>query len=219
MKGDLRAIDKRRDVLILNDLQNDFFGSGSLAIPDAEGILPRLHLILSLFHPYNVLFFLHIHGLHRFEGMLDARHCVVSNRIAILEGASRRQSVSGGVSWGAELERSVLKRRAQQEHLGIQNNVFHKMKCPLVGEQFSVMHICELDKALIRRGIERVFFMGLNFETCIKNEIDFLLHRKELRPVVFKDLVRSRHPNTGDFILKELTIRGAISAESLSFMR
>lgn len=218
MEGDLRVIDKQRDALILNDFQNDFSRTGSLAIPDAEGILPRLLFMLKSFHQHNVFFFLHVHGLHRFEGMSDVRHCVVSNKIITQSGAVREQSRCGGVSWGAELEQSLWRYRMEQEQSGI-HNVFHKMKCPLLGNQFSVMHICELDKALIRRGIQRVFFAGLNFEVCIRNEIDFLLHRKQLRPVILKDLVRSRHPNAGESIMKELSIHGAISAESLSFMK
>ncbi len=218
MEKDLRAIDRQSDALILNDFQNDFLKHGSLEIPDAEEIFARLLLTLKLFHPQNVFFFLHIHGLHRFKEAEDARHCVVSNKIITQNGVVRQQSRCGGISWGAELEKRFWQYRMEQEQSGI-SNVFHKMRCPLIGDQFSVMQVCELDKALLRRGIRRIFFTGLNFETCIRNEVNFLLHRKQMRAIILKDLVRSRHLDAGEFILRELSVSGAISAESLSFMR
>ena len=155
---------KTRDALILVDLQHDFLSGGALAVPTGEAIIPIANKLQSLFtcivatrdwHPANHGSFATSHpgaipgdivDLAGLQQILWPVHCVQESRGAALtdqlDAVSSRDEVFKGVH--ADVD----------SYSGFFDND-HR-------------HATGLDDVLRKRGVQRIFIMGLATEYCVK---------------------------------------------------
>lgn len=212
-------IDKRRDILVLCDLQKDFLDSGIFTPEAKKDYLVKMRAAASHFYLTHVYFLAHSHRLSIFKsGEEEIKHCVVFDPITFVEINGPVRSLIG-MSVGAELEDSFQLVNYHQRRIS-SRNLFYKLHCPLLGAGFSVFQICELAKFLSGGGmVRRLFFAGLHFDICIKNELDYLSGLGKFELFVLKDLIRSTDPVKEESLIKRMQAQGITFLQSSQLTR
>jgi nicotinamidase-related amidase len=212
-------IDRMRDVLVLNDLQKDFLDSGIFTPEAKKEYLVKARAATTLFHLSYVYFFTHFHRLSLFKkDEADLRHCVMFDPIAFVEDGVPTRSFQG-ISIGAELEDTFQVFNYYQRRAG-SGNLFRKFQCPLLGANFSIFQICELAKLLIEGGrVRRLFFAGLHFDDCVKNELDYLSGLGKFELFVLKDLIKSTDLVKEESLIKRMQAQGITFLQSSQLSR
>ena len=164
-----------RDALIVVDMQEDFMPWGSLPVPNADKIIPRINEYISLFssrgativatrdwHPNN-------HSSFKEYGGIWPRHCVQGTK-------------------GAEFVKGL--------NLPDGTIIVSKATEP-DKEAYSGFQGTDLDKELQRRGIRRVFICGVATEYCVKNTaLDAV--RLGFQTFLLEDAIMGVEVNPGD---------------------
>jgi len=179
-------IDNRLDVLIVNDLQKDFLES--FPHPEPEIISKKIVSILHFFHLNNIYFFLHAHNIEIFKDCPNLRHGIVFPKI-VLQNSENKNISQLGISEGFEFDENLYAYLKKEVLKGNSFKIFHKMKCPILGVQFSVLNACNIDEHLLKNKARRIFFSGFNLSPCIMNEIFYLSHKDNFEIFIIKDLV------------------------------
>ena len=208
----MNPINPGTDLIICNDLQNDFCRLGNLPITGAEEIIPRLLPILDLFPPEKIYLSIHKHAPGQFRKNPDLRHAI--SYPPIIEMASEENPHEGektlsGVSFGITYEDTFYKYLAGRMAAGENFDGYTKSHCPLVGQNLSMIQNLKLDAEFFQKGIRRIFFAGLNLDPCIKNEAYYLLREKKFEIIILEDLARSYNPGDHYLTMSKLKAAGA----------
>ncbi len=187
-----------RDALIVVDMQEDFMPWGSLPVPNADKIIPRINEYISLFssrgativatrdwHPSNHLSF-------KENGGIWPRHCVQGTK-------------------GAEFVKGL--------NLPDGTIIVSKATEP-DKEAYSGFQGTDLAEELQRRGINRVFICGVATEYCVKNTaLDAV--KLGFQTFLLEDAIMGVEVNPGDIqkALEEMRRAGVKFASINDFSR
>ena len=177
------------DALIVVDMQNDFFAEGSLPVPHARAVVPRLNQYLKHFStPDTPVFATRCwhppdHCSFHAQGGPWPAHCVAG-------------------SWGAQFHAEL------KLPLG----------CPVISkghlqdrDAYSAYQGTELDALLREKGVKRVFVAGLATDYCVKHTVlDVLRHG--LPAFVLMDAIAAVNvsPGEDERALAEMRAAGAV---------
>lgn len=179
----------RADALIVVDVQNDFLPGGSLAVPEADAIVPVLNQWIDAFaeaslpvyatrdwHPER-------HCSFRAQGGPWPPHCVAG---------------TAGAQFAATL---TLPQQVNVISKGIMTSK----------DAYSGFEGTALNELLIRRGVKRVFVGGLATDYCVLNTVKDAL-RLGFKVVLLGDAIRAVevHPGDSARALEEMRARGAV---------
>ena len=177
------------DALLVIDMQNDFFEDGTLPVPGAKHIVPRLNQYLRHFSSRELPVFASrcwhppSHCSFVAQGGPWPQHCVAGTR-------------------GAEFY-SDLKL---------------PLGCPVISkghivdrDAYSAFQGTELDPLLRERGVRRVFVAGLATDYCVKNTvIDVLKHGLPAFVLVDAIAAVNLKANDSKHALEEMRHHGAV---------
>ncbi len=217
MHQPVSEIDPLTDVLVINDLQNDFFRYGNLPTLGADDMVYLTDFFASRFFKLDhVYFFGHRHSRSLFPERTPAafvKHAVVTDPViftTVLDDGSIVREVGEGYSHGSAMHPGIgdLYNAHWSKGRGF-IRVFRR-ECPLLGSQFSVFDVLRLDAHASRDGVRRIFFAGLHLEYCIANEVSYLLKTNVFREIVIlEDLVRPCLPSVFQETKEKLQAAGA----------
>lgn len=175
--------------LIIVDLQNDFCPRGALAVSEGDQVVDVVNRLMPLFslvvatqdwHPRN-------HCSFEEQGGLWPAHCVQGAR-------------------GAELHPSL-------DLKGIHINILKAAdpgKDAYSGFEGKDESGRSLDEILKRRGVRRVYIVGLATDYCVRaTALDALENGYEVSAVTDAMRAVDVHPGDGDGALREMAARGA----------
>lgn len=203
-------IDKERSVLLIVDIQPDFFAGGALPVPKAEEILPglrelmnsgRFDLIVAAqdWHPPDHVSFASNHRGRRLMETVQLcghpqtlwpNHCV--------QGTPGAQ-LHPGLPWGrvAAIIRKATN-SAADSYSAFRNNWNSRGNRAPTG----------LTGYLKDRGVEDVFICGLARDFCVRWSAEDAL-QEGFHVFVISDLCRSIDPSADSAVHRDLTQRGA----------
>lgn len=210
MKTERIQIEKERAVLLVVDIQPDFFAGGSLPVPDADEILPglrdlmnsgRFDLIVAAqdWHPPQHVSFASNHSgrrpmetieLYGHPQTLWPDHCIQGTAGAALHP---------GLPW--ERATAIIRKAtdpATDSYSAFRNNWNARGNRPPTG----------LTGYLKDRGVEEVFLCGLARDFCVRWSAEDAL-QEGFRVSVITELCRSIDPSSDDAVDRDLTGRGA----------
>ena len=178
-----------QDALLIVDVQYDFLAGGSLAVPDAEAIIPVLNSYIKIFkqaslpvfatrdyHPVD-------HCSFQVMGGQWPVHCVAGSR---------------GAEFCAELKlpsRTIIVSKAITKDQ----------------DSYSAFQGTDLEEQLKRGGTRRLFVGGLATDFCVLHSVKSALSLG-FQVMVLKDAVRAVNlqPDDGDRARKEMRELGAV---------
>lgn len=218
MKNERAKIDKERAVLLVVDIQPDFFPGGSLPVPGADEILPGLREVMNSgcfelivaaqdWHPREHISFASNHPGHRPMQTIELYghpqtlwpvHCVQGTPGAALHP---------DLPW--ETATAIIRKAtdpATDSYSAFRNNWNSRGNRPPTG----------LTGYLKDRGVEDVFLCGLARDFCVRWSAEDAL-QEGFRVFVISELCRSIDPSSDNDVHRDLTRRGAeiISLRSL----
>jgi nicotinamidase/pyrazinamidase len=210
MKGERIRIERERTVLLVVDVQPDFFAGGALAVPGADEILPELRELMNSahfelivaaqdWHPREHVSFASNHPgrrpmetieLYGHPQTLWPDHCIQGTAGAALHA---------GLPW--EKATAIIRKAtdpATDSYSAFRNNWNSRGNRPPTG----------LTGYLKDRGVEEVFLCGLARDYCVRWSAEDAL-QEGFRVSVIWELCRSIDVTSDDAIRHDLTRRGA----------
>lgn len=210
MKGDRIRIERERTVLLVVDVQPDFFAGGALPVPGADEILPELRELMNSacfdlivaaqdWHPRDHVSFASNHRgrrpmetieLYGHPQTLWPDHCIQGTPGAELHA---------GLPW-AKATAVVRKATdpATDSYSAFRNNWNSRGNRPPTG----------LSGYLKDRGVEDVFVCGLARDFCVRWSAEDAL-QEGFRVSVIWELCRSIDATSDDALRRDLSRRGA----------
>lgn len=199
------------NALILVDLQNDFFSGGSLAVKDANQVLPIISQLLSFpfdyiiatkdWHPSDHGSFAATHGKQ------PGDHIILKNLDQILWPVHCVQN-----SHGSEFVSGWDKKKV--------NKVFYKGTDKMIDSYstfFDNGHVKStgLEKFLKEKGINEIYIAGVATDYCVKFSVLDAL-KLGFKPFVIVDACKgvNLQPNDSKKALQEMEQNGAILIDS-----
>lgn len=181
----------RQTVLLLVDLQNDFFPSGALGIADADQIIPLVNEYIRLFHTQGV-------PILATRDWHPAAHCSFTEK----GGTWPLHCVQG--SLGAQFHSSLVMPPGTM--------VISKGTDPKK-DAYSGFQGTSLEDRLEDLGAKTLFVVGLATDYCVKQTV-LDACKQGFRAVVLEDAIRGVERNPGDSqqALKDMSAAGAIRA-------
>ncbi|MGH7924812.1 MAG: nicotinamidase [Candidatus Binatus sp.] len=210
MKDERMIIERERAVLLIVDIQPDFFAGGALPVPGADEMLPELRELMKSgpfdfivgaqdWHPREHVSFASNHPgrrpmetieLYGHAQTLWPDHCVQGTPGAALHP---------GLPW--EKATAIIRKAtdpATDSYSAFRNNWNSRGNRPPTG----------LTGYLKGRGVEEVFVCGLARDFCVRWSAEDAL-QEGFRVRVIWELCRSIDPSTDNAVHRDLTRRGA----------
>ena len=210
MKGDRIKIEKERAVLLVVDIQPDFFPGGALPVPGADEILPALRELMNSgclelivaaqdWHPREHVSFASNHPgrvpietieLYGHAQTLWPDHCIQGTPGAALHP---------DLPW--ERATAIIRKAtdpATDSYSAFRNNWNSRGNRPPTG----------LTGYLKDRGVEEVFLCGLAGDFCVRWSAEDAL-QEGFRVCVIWELCRSIDPSSDELVRRDLSGRGA----------
>ena len=180
---------RKGDALLVVDIQHDFLPGGSLAVNEADQVIPVLNACIRLFrekhlpvlacrdwHPPD-------HSSFRENGGPWPPHCIAGTHGAEFSGLLELPNDTPVFSKGTIREK----------------------------EAYSAFDGTELDAALKKMGIDRLFIGGLTTDYCVKNSV-LDAKRRGYESVVLLDATKAVNlsPDDGKNALESMKTAGAM---------
>jgi nicotinamidase/pyrazinamidase len=181
------------DALVVVDVQNDFCGGGTLAVPQGEAVVSPINRIMGKFD--NIVFSRDWH---------PEDHCSFSSHPEFRDGSWPPHCVQD--TPGAEFRGDLrVPLDACFIEKGTDSNV----------EQYSVFSVSGPVEWLRRRGVTQVFIAGLTMEYCVYHSaLDAL--KEGFSVVVVEDAVRAVAEASGRGAMEELRRAGVEFVRSVN---
>jgi len=183
----------KNDLLIVVDFQNDFI-TGSLAIPEAEEIIPTIVLYMKKF--YNIIVTMDSHPMNHSsfteQGGPWPPHCITATKGCEIHKDIYTELVKKSVS--EEYNPTIFIHKGQRididEYSGFEN--------PRMIEEIKAIEP------------NRIFFCGLALDYCVKATVQGAIAMLNCPVYLLTDAVKSVNinPNDGVYTLKELATSG-----------
>ena len=175
--------------LLLVDIQNDFCAGGTLAVADADEIIPIVNRLIPRFHAVVITQDWHPRNHSSFteRGGPWPPHCIQNTRGADLHPGLRTTGISLRVRKGASPDRDEY-----SEFEGVDDNGV------------------KLDALLKSRGVDTVYVVGLATDYCVRATVLDAL-KNDYGVFVVEDGIRAVNVTAGDGgrALKEMAAAGA----------